>query len=215
MTRIILIRHGQSLANSKDIFAGNSNFDLSHIGHEQAKRAATYLRESEKISVIYSSDLLRAYHTAIHIGEAFDIPVIKDTGLREIYAGQWETLTFSEIAEKYPEEYAVWKQDYSNAHPVGGESTKEVYERIVPHVLELAEKHNGETVLLATHATVARAFEAFARGYSSAESGKVRFSRNASINIYTYEEGRVSVEQTDIVDHLGELITSLPKIINA
>ena len=215
MTRIILIRHGQSLANAKELFAGHSDFDLSPVGHEQAARAAKYLRENEKISAIYSSDLLRAYHTACPIGEACGIPVIKDTTLREIYAGKWESLSFTEIAEKYPEEYSVWMHDYSKARPVEGESTKDVYERIVPHVLELARKHDGETILVSTHATVVRAFTAYATGYSSEESGRVRFSQNASINLFAYDKGRVSVLRTDVLDHLGELVTLMPQKINA
>ena len=215
MTRILFIRHGQSLANAKELFAGNSDFDLSPIGHEQAARAAKYLRENEKISAIYSSDLLRAYNTACPIGKACGIPVIKDVTLREIYAGEWESLSFTDIAKKYPEEYAVWMQDYSSSRPVGGESTQEVYERIVPHVLELAKKHDGETILISTHATVLRAFTAYASGYSSEESGKVRFSQNASINVFAYDDGKTSVIKTDVLDHLGELVTFMPKKINA
>lgn len=215
MTKIIMIRHGQSEANAHELFAGHSDFDLSDFGKAQAAMAAKYLIEKEKIDAIYASDLLRAYHTACPIADAFGLPVIKDEGLREIYAGEWESLSFLAIAEKYPDEFRVWKNDYSNARPVGGESTAEVYERIVPHILELAKKHEGETVLLATHATVVRAFDAYARGYSARETGKVPFSQNASINIFKYENGRAEALSSNILEHLGDLVTYLSPIINA
>lgn len=215
MTRLILIRHGQSLANSNDLFAGNSDFDLSEFGHRQAACAASYFKKNEQIDSIYASDLLRAYHTAAPIGEALGVPVVGDVGLREIYAGEWEGLPFTTIAEKYPEEFRVWREDYSHARPVGGESTAEVYERAVPHICELAERHDGKCLLLATHATVVRAFDSFARGYSKDETGKIPFSYNASFQIYEYQHGKVTIVRSNVIDHLDGMITSLPPIINA
>ena len=215
MTRLIIIRHGQSLANARNLFAGHSDFDLSELGHKQAACAAKYLTEREQIDAIYASDLLRAYHTATPTGERLSLPVIKDEGLREIFGGDWEGMCFTDIAEQYPDEFRVWREDYSHARPVNGEATAEVYDRIVPHICELAQRNDGKTIVLATHATVARAFDAFARGYSKNETGKISFPHNASISIYGYENGRVSIIQTNIVEHLGDLITTLPPIINA
>lgn len=215
MTRLILIRHGQSLANASDLFAGHSDFDLSDFGKLQASLAATYLQQHERIDAIYSSDLLRAYHTACPIGEAFGLPVQKDTTLREIFAGEWEAMAFSDIAVQYPEAFGVWRQDYSHACPVGGESTAEVYRRVVPHIRALAEANDGKCLLIATHATVVRAFDAHARGLGAEETGKISFSHNASINIYTYNEGKVEVVESNITRHLGDHVTVLPPIINA
>lgn len=215
MTRLILIRHGQSLANANNLFAGHSDFDLSDFGKQQARLAASYLRKKESLDAIYASDLLRAYHTATPIGEAFGIPVIKDTGFREIYAGEWESLSFDDIATRYAASFSVWKNDYSHARPVGGESTEEVYRRVVPHVKELAQKHDGGTILIASHATVVRAVEACAGGYRADETGKVSFCYNASINIYSYENGTISPIESNIIEHLGDQVTYLPKIINA
>ena len=215
MTRIIIIRHGQSIANAQDLFAGHSDFDLTDFGKKQAHCAALYLKEREKIDAIYSSDLLRAYHTACPLGDTLGIPVIKDTTFREMFGGEWESRNYSRLIYDYPEDFAVWQHDYSNARPTGGESSREVYERIVPHVLSIAKKHDGETVVIATHATVLRAFDAFAKGYSALETGKVRFAHNASINIYECDGECATVVSTDITEHLGDLISALPTIINA
>ena len=216
MTRIIMIRHGQSIANEKHLFAGHSDFDLTDLGRKQASLAAEYLKKNEpSISAIYASDLKRAFNTALPIGEALGITVIPDTQLREIFAGQWEALSFEYIAENYVEAFGVWKNDYSNACPVDGESTADVYRRIIPYVLSVAEKHPDSTVVLATHATVVRAVEAWAQGYSAEESGKVSFCQNAALNIYRIENGKAEVERSCILDHLGDLVTVLPSIINA
>ena len=214
MTKLILVRHGQSLANAENVFAGHSDYDLSELGHRQAALAAEYLAKRETIHAIYASDLLRAYHTATPTAERLGLPVIKDTGLREIFGGRWERMQFPHIAEQYPEAFRVWREDYSHARPVDGEATAEVYARIVPHICGIAKRHEGETVLLATHATVVRAFHAFAEGYTKDEAGKIPFSYNASINIFGYEDGRASVIQANITEHLDALVTALPPIIN-
>ena len=88
---------------------------------------------------------------------------------------------------------------------------------MIPHVLSLAKRHEGECILLATHATVVRAFECYARGYHAEDTGKIPFYHNASINIYTCEENRVTPVETDIIEHLEKdgLATTLPKTINA
>lgn len=215
MTRLILIRHGQSLANASNLFAGHSDFDLSDFGHEQAACAARYIKENEHVDHIYASDLLRAYHTAVPIGRALSLPVIKDTGLREIYGGEWESMAFTEIAERYPDQFRVWREDYSHARPVDGESTAEVYERVVAHICSLAERHDGESILLATHATVVRAFDSFARGYTKDETGKIPFPYNASFQIYEYENQKATIIRSNVIDHLEGMITALPPIINA
>lgn len=215
MTRLILIRHGQSIANAEHIFAGHSDFDLTDFGHEQARRAARYLRERESIDAIYASDLLRAYHTACPIAEAFGLPIVKDTTLREIFAGEWDGHYTDDIETRFPEDFHRWKTDYSHVRCTGGESIPEVYGRIVPHICALAEENDGKCILLATHATVVRSFDAFAKGYSAEETGSVPFSRNASINIYEYENGNVTPVCSDLVEHLGELVTGLPKKLDS
>lgn len=215
MTRLILVRHGQSIANEKNLFAGHSDFDLTELGHRQARAVANYLFQTEKIDVIYASDLLRAYHTATPAAEAFGLPVIKDESFREIFGGAWESMSFTDIAEQYPDAFGVWRKDYAHCRPVDGESTQEVYERVVPHVCELAKKHDGQCVLIATHATIVRAFEAYARGLGADEVGKIPFAHNSSINIYTYDQGTVTAVRSNITEHLGDMVTVLPTIINA
>ena len=215
MTRLILVRHGQSIANQRVLFAGHSDFDLSELGHKQARAAADYLIKKEKIDAIYASDLLRAYHTAYPIGEAFGLPVIKDEGFREIFGGAWESMCFTDIAAQYPDEFYVWQNDYSHCRPVDGESTIEVYERIVPHTCRLAKKNDGKCILIATHACVIRAFDAYVQGLRADEVGKIPFTHNSSINIYEYDEGTIRTIRTNITDHLGDMVTMLPPITSA
>lgn len=215
MTRLILVRHGQSLANAQHIFAGHADYDLSELGHTQARLVADYLSAHEAIDAIYASDLLRAYHTATPTAERLGLPIVKDTLLREIYAGKWDGLPVRELEERFSEDFHLWKTDYSHVRPTDGESIPEVYRRIVPHICELARQNDGTCILLATHATVVRSFDAFAHGFGAEETGKVPFASNASLNIFTYENGTVTPVQSDFTEHLGNLVSGVPRALQA
>ena len=214
MTKIIMVRHGQSIANMQSRFAGHSDFDLSDLGHEQARLAAQYLSSREKPDVIYSRDLLRAHNTAVPFSKIYGLPINDTEGLREIFAGSGEGLEMTEIIERYPDDMRAWREDFSNARCTDGESVAELYSRIVKFVRELAKRHEGECLLLTTHATPIRAIECYSRGYSAERMADVHFVRNSAINIFEYnpdDDSIIGIE-TNIVAHLSEtMVTDVPK----
>jgi broad specificity phosphatase PhoE len=194
-------------------FVGHGDVPLTAIGRAQALCTAEYLKD-RKIDKIYSSDLIRAMQTAIPTAKLHGLPIHPMEELREIYAGKWEGLTLEEIADLYTDDLKTWREDFSNARCTGGESTQELYSRIVPEILSIAKEYEGKTVLAATHATPIRAVEAYANGYRADEIHKVTFVKNASLNIFEYdsETGKLSAIRTNIVDHLDDsLVTSVPK----
>ena len=101
MTRIILVRHGRSMANVADIFAGITETPLTPHGLLQAPAVANYLFEHEKIDKVYASPLSRAMDTVRPTAERFGLSVIPDKGLIEVDGGRWEGLSCAELAEKY------------------------------------------------------------------------------------------------------------------
>lgn len=211
MTKIIMVRHGQSLANAQSRFAGHSDFDLSELGKKQAEAAAEYLCKKEKVDVIYASDLLRAHNTALPFSKAYSLPINDTEELREIFAGEWEGRTTDELFEIYGDDFRVWRGDFPKARCTGGESVAELYDRIVPAVMRLAEQNDGKCILLATHATPVRAIEANARELGKERIGDIPFVKNASINIFEYEKGVITPVVTNLIEHLDEsLITSVP-----
>ncbi len=216
MTRIIMIRHGQSVANFQSRFAGHSDFDLTELGRQQAEAAAEYLFEKgEKIDAIYSSDLLRAHNTALPFSEKYGLPINDTQGLREIYAGSWESMHVEDIYQKYRDDFVTWRTDFSNAKCTDGESVAELYRRIVAFVCKLANENDGKTLLLATHATPVRAIDCFSRGWGAERIGEVSFVRNSSMNIFEYSDGAITPVEVDIVSHLDDaMITEVPKNLN-
>lgn len=211
MTRLILIRHGQSIANLERVYAGHTDIDLSQLGLMQAQKTAEYVTEKYKIDKIYASDLKRAYNTAKPISERLGIEIIPDQRLREIFAGEWEGLKFDYLMEAYKEEYAnLWKNDIGKARCPGGESTKELAERILARLKEIATENEGKTVVIATHATPIRSMQCLWQGMSFDEMKDVPWASNASVTEAIYEDGEFSLVFAGYDEHLKDLVSQLP-----
>jgi probable phosphoglycerate mutase len=209
ITKVILVRHGQSLGKLTRCFIGHGYAPLTELGHEQAEKSAVFL-DKYPIDAIYSSDLMRACQTAEHTAKRHGLEIIKDSGLREIFAGEWEGKKFDTLDTEYAENYEIWKRDIGNAHPDGGESVAELYRRVVSTLCEIAEINAGKTVCIATHATPIRAVCAAAEGYEACDMAKIPWTANASISLFEYENGKFKAVYTGNADHLGDLKTVFP-----
>lgn len=210
MTRIILIRHGQSIANLERVYAGHTDIDLSELGKVQAQKTAEYVADKYKIDKIYASDLKRAYNTAKPISDSLKIEIIPDERLREIFAGEWEGLKFDYLMEEYKDEYGVWKNDIGNARCTGGESVKELAERILAKITEIAKENDGKTVVIATHATPIRSMQCLWQGMSFDDMKDVAWVSNASVTEAIYENGEFSIVLAGYDEHLKDLVSELP-----
>ena len=98
--KLIIIRHGQSLGNAQKRYLGHTDVDLSELGKHQAQIAADYFKDYN-ISAIYSSDLLRAYNTALPHARLHGLSVNKDEKLREVFLGEWEGCPIDVLREKW------------------------------------------------------------------------------------------------------------------
>ena len=210
MKTIILVRHGQSESNVKKTFTGQLNAPLTDDGREQARRMALYL-DKYRVDKIYASSLERAVETAQVIASRQNCPMEKQDAIMEMNSGLWQGLTFTEIAEKYPQTYAVWRSDIGEATPEGGETCRELYDRVTAFfqkVLQMPE----ETVCLVCHAIPIRMMESYIHYGSVAGAQEIGWVPNASVTVYTYD-GKFHEVERGTCDFLGELCTNLPKNI--
>ena len=208
--RLILVRHGQSEGNLVRSFLGHTDLDLTELGHKQAECTAEYLK-NEKIDVIYSSDLKRAWNTAEHIAAKKDLSIIADSELREIFAGEWENKLFCDLETDFSEDFKCWREDIGNSAPTGGESVKALYNRIITELLRIAKMYDGETVCIATHATPIRMACVKARGLSVEQAKDVEWVKNASVTVIDVEDGSFTMVKEGYCEHMGELVSGLPK----
>lgn len=211
MTRFIIIRHGHSMANLERSFAGHTDAPLSPIGEKQVEKTAEYVASKYNVDKIYASDLKRAYSTAVAVSEKTGIDIIPDENLREIYAGDWEGQLFDRLCEDYSTEYGIWKNDIGNARCTGGESVKELSERIIKELLRLAEENPKKTVVIATHATPVRVVMRMCKGMSFDEMKDIPWVSNASVTEVVCEDGVFRLIEAGVDEHLKDLATALPK----
>ena len=157
-TKIIIVRHGQSLGNAVRRFLGTTDLDLSPLGYRQAYRTAEFL-SNIKIDAIYASDLKRAFNTAVPHAKIRGLDVVPCTELREMYAGLWEGLFVEDIIKDYHDKFLLeWRDKFGLATLPEGENVQCAARRFYKKVLEIANENKGKTVLIAAHAAVTRAF---------------------------------------------------------
>lgn len=154
MSKLILIRHGQSEWNLQNRFTGWKNVELTPKGIEEAHTAAAQLK-NEKIDIAFTSELKRAQHTLDIIlkDNHWDLPITKNFALNERSYGSLEGLNKAETAQKYGDEQVhIWRRSYDVAPP-DGESLKDTYNRSVPYFKKeiLPELLKGKNVLVAAH----------------------------------------------------------------
>jgi broad specificity phosphatase PhoE len=133
--RLVMLRHGQTDFNAGSRMQGQLDSALTELGRAQAVAAAEVLGKLQPLLIV-SSDLHRAYDTAVTLGERTGQPVRVDPRLRETHLGDWQGLTHTEVDTQAPGARLAWRDDARWA-PHGGESRVDVAARSVPVVAEL------------------------------------------------------------------------------
>jgi 2,3-bisphosphoglycerate-dependent phosphoglycerate mutase len=161
MSKMVLIRHGESQWNLENRFTGWVDVPLSPKGIEEAKAAGQKLSDFV-FDRAFSSILARANETLRIVLEVIGqttIPVEKDKALNERMYGELQGLNKTETAKKYGDEQVkIWRRSY-DVRPPGGESLKDTAERVLPYYDSRIKPCvlKGETILIAAHGNSLRA----------------------------------------------------------
>jgi 2,3-bisphosphoglycerate-dependent phosphoglycerate mutase len=156
-TRVLAIRHGETAWNVDSRVQGKLDIGLNTKGRDQAERLGAALGSSqqlEPITALYSSDLWRAYDTAMSISKATGVPIVSDEGLRERGFGIFEGKTFTEVEAQWPDQALRWRQRDPDFCPEGGESLAMFRDRILSATQALTQRHEGEQIAIVAHGGV-------------------------------------------------------------
>ncbi len=156
INRVYLVRHGQIYGYENFPVYGQTDVDLTKIGILQMEQVAERLRFAE-IRAIYSSDLERSATGARLIARYHDVPLNFLPELREIYFGDWEGLTLSQIRRRFPQELAKRQADLINYQPPGnGESIGRFSRRIIKTYKRILSEQKGKGIVIVAHGAVNR-----------------------------------------------------------
>lgn len=215
-TKIIVVRHAQGMGNLLGEFHGQYPSDITELGIKQAECSAEFLK-NYKIDIAYASDIPRAYSTARIIAQRHGLEVIKQEGLREIFAGEWEQFRFDDIEQAYPKEYRIWREDLGNARCPGGESVKDLQTRVSAAIESIVKMNPGKNILIGTHATPIRVMACIWHNVPLEKITTLPWVPNASVSIINYDSETLehSIESYALCEHLlkENLVTELPKNI--
>jgi probable phosphoglycerate mutase len=154
MTTLFVARHGQTDWNLEHRWQGWADPPLNAVGREQAAELGESLVGRE-IAVVVSSDLRRAAETAEIAAARLGLPVELDVRLREVDVGEWSGLTSAEVKARYPEGFRRRREGRTGWEQ--GEELGAMAQRVVSALLNVAERHAGQRVLVVSHGGPVRA----------------------------------------------------------
>ncbi len=199
-TEFIVIRHSETAWNAQSRIQGHLDSPLNEEGLAQALLVGERLGH-ETFSALYSSDLGRALQTVQPIADRTAHEIVREPRLRERHLGVFQGLTGAQCEHDYPLEYARFKaRDPDHVVP-GGESVRQLFERVSNFFMDLARAHPDQRIVAVTHGGVLDALHRFA-GNVPLERRRDFPIYNASLNIIACEDGRWWIKLWGDISHL-------------
>lgn len=202
MTRLILVRHGETLWNKEERYQGQTDTALSELGRRQAQRVAMRLAR-QRIVAVYSSGLSRAYETARLIAERHGLQVVKMTCFNEMNFGDWEGLLFEEVMTRHRDLAEAFWADPGSVTIPGGESVAQVAERVMSGVVEITSRHPSGAVVLVAHGGCIAVMLCAVLGVATGGFWRIR-QDNGGISIIEFSGGLPMVRVVNDTSHLEE-----------
>jgi broad specificity phosphatase PhoE len=203
-TWLYLVRHGATEANERIpyILQGcGIDLPLSAAGEKQAAAVASLLK-AYPIRHVYSSRMVRAQQTARAIAQALELELNMLDEIHECDVGRWEGMDWETIRREFPDAHDRFKEN-PEIHPnLGGESYGDVLTRARPVVLELLQRHAGESIALVAHNVVNRVLLADLLGIGIRRAAAIR-QANGCVNLIRYQHGAADVVSFNAQFHLA------------
>ncbi|WP_239459862.1 bifunctional RNase H/acid phosphatase [Nocardioides daejeonensis] len=166
-TTLVLVRHGVTAMTVDKRFSGGlggANPPLSEEGRDQARQTGAWLRSlSEHVDEVLTSPVLRTMQTAEEISSVLGMRAEQAPAFAEMEFGRWDGLTFAEVAEQHGDDMHHWFSSL-DAAPHGGESFRQVQQRVIAGLDELVTERAGRTLVLVSHVTPIKVLVAQALG---------------------------------------------------
>ena len=202
---LILVRHGQSEWNEKNLFTGWENPGLTKKGLDEAKNAGILIDELDiEFHCMFTSALIRAQLTGSIILETINqtkIEVIKDKALNERFYGDLQGLNKDECREKWGEEQVqIWRRSYDGGPP-GGESLKETGERVLPYYLDQIHPliNLDKNIIIAAHGNSLRSLIKHLDTISDEDIVKLEIPTGAPIH-YLFDKDGYVISKKNLIE---------------
>ncbi len=203
LTTVYLIRHAETDGNLHRIFQGRYDIELSENGLRQAQQLADRFR-GERIDAVFTSPLERAVQTAKALNRYHNAPISEVDGLMEIDGGEFEGIPFDELALRYPAEYRTWNEDICNFQAIGGESMREVFDRIKATIIGIVCRSGGQTIAIVSHGCAIRNFLCYAKGLPFSKFDTLEWFANTAVTKIEFDGLKPHILFEGDTSHLAE-----------
>jgi len=205
LTRIVLVRHGQTAWNREIRFRGQADLPLDEWGLAQAEATGRYLAKRWPVDAVYASPLQRAMQTAEAIADVHALRAQPFEGLLDINFGAWQGRSPDEVAQHYPDLLQAW---WEAPHTVGfpdGESLDVVRSRAVAGLSQLIGRHQGRAIGLVGHAVVNRVLLCSVLGLGNEHFWRIQ-QDTCAVNVFEADQqGIYTVTVLNDTSHLQDV----------
>ena len=198
---LVIVRHGQSEWNEKNLFTGWKNPGLTSLGYDEARKAGQLIKDTNiNFDSMFTSDLIRAQLTGDIILSEINqegIPIIQNQALNERDYGSLSGLNKDDAREKWGEEQVhIWRRSY-DIPPPDGESLKNTAERVLPYFNEkiMPRVIDGQNILIAAHGNSLRALIMQLDEISEEEIVRLEIPTGAPIHYLFNDDGSISLKE--------------------
>lgn len=181
MTTVYIVRHAEAEGNKNKTFQGLTDCNLTEKGYLQLEALAERFKDI-KIDKLYSSPLKRTIATAKAVNKYHNLPINIEKDVIEINGGVFEGQKWDEVPKFYPKEHNIWVNEPEKFKIEGGESMKEVYDRMKNAITSIVAENKGKTIAVVSHGCSIRNFLCFANRMPLKEINKIEWCDNTAIS---------------------------------
>ena len=203
MTKIYLIRHGQTEWNKGQIFRGRIDISLNERGGKEAAAILEVMKDNN-ISAIYTSPLKRSMETARPMAEFFNLEIVPVDGLTDINYGDWQGLTMDDVRKRYKAQYNQWIKTPNLVKFPNGETLDEVQGRSFCAFKEIVKENPGKTIVVLPHRVINKVLLCALLGLDNSHFWDIR-QDTGCINLIEYSDDRFVISFINDTCHLKVL----------
>jgi len=200
MTRVVVVRHGQTYWNVEARIQGHGDSDLTPEGVAQAEAIAARLAD-EPCDLLISSDLGRAHETAKRVAARNGRPIVLDPRLRERAFGVGEGMSYAELDRTYPGSFVRTGTVDADLAVPGGESRRQFHARVCSAFEDYAARHAGRNLVVVAHGGVLSSLYRHVNGIALESVHPIPIA-NASYNRLAHDGSRWTIERWSDTAHL-------------
>jgi len=188
MTKVYVVRHGQTAWNLEEVFRGRADIPLDDTGKKEVHLAGEALKD-ETLHAVYSSPLSRSMETAENVAKFHNIAVTPLEAIIDISYGEWEGVSLKEVEEKFPDLYSLWLKEPHRVRFPNGETLEEVRARTMEALKKLVAKHPNEAIALVAHRAPNKVICCALLGLDNSNFWRIQ-QDTASTNLFIYKNAQ-------------------------